>query len=59
MEARMQVSIDSEALDTILERVSSAASLDDYGDADEIVVGVLTALVPSPIVDMSKPGAVS
>jgi hypothetical protein len=61
----MQVSIDIEALDTLLERVSSAASLDDYGDADEIVVGVLTARVPPPtarvpppIVDMSKPGGV-
>ena len=55
----MQVSIDIEALDTLPERVPSAARLDDHPDADEMVVGVLTALPPLPIVDLSNPGGVS
>jgi hypothetical protein len=55
----MQVSIDIEALDTLLEHVPSAARLDDHLDADEMVVAVLKALTPLPIVDMSSPGGVS
>jgi hypothetical protein len=57
-EASMQVSIDTEALDTLLERVPSAARLDDRTDADEMV-GVLTAFVPLPVVDVSNLGGVS
>ena len=58
-EASMQVSIDIEALDTLPEHVLSAARLDDPPDADEMVVGVLTALGPLPIVDLTNPGGVS
>jgi hypothetical protein len=58
-EASMQVSIDIEALDTPLERVSSGGRLDNHPDADEMVVGVLTALVPLPIGDASNPGGMS
>jgi hypothetical protein len=54
----MQVSIDIEALDTLLERAPSAR-LDDHTDADEMVVGVLTAFAPLPTVVLSKPGGVS
>jgi hypothetical protein len=58
-EASMQVSIDIEALDTLLKRAPSAARLDDHPDADEMVVGVLPAIAPLPIVDLSNPGGVS
>ena len=57
-EASMQVSIDTEALDTLLERAPSAGRLDDRTDVDEMVVGVLTAFVPLHAVDMSNPGGV-
>jgi hypothetical protein len=50
-EASMQLSIDIEALDTLQERTRSAARLDGHLDADEMVVGVLTAFAPLPIVD--------
>lgn len=55
----MQVSIDIEALDTLLEHAPSAARLDDHLDADEMVGGGLTALTPLPIVDASNPGGPS
>ena len=58
-EASMQVSIDIEALDRLLERAPLAARLDDHTEADEMVVGVLTALAPLTIVDLSNPGGVS
>ena len=58
-EASMQVSIEIEALDTLPERVPSAARLDDHPNADEMVVGVLPAIAPLPIVGLSSPGGVS
>ena len=58
-EESMQVSIDIEALDTLPEHVPSAARLDDAPDADEMGVGVFTALGPLPIVDMSNSGGAS
>ena len=55
-EASMQVSIDIEALDTLMERVPSPTCLDGHTDAGEMVVGVLTAFVPPPVVGMSNRG---
>jgi hypothetical protein len=52
----MQISIDIEALDTLLERAPSAARRADHLDADEMVGAALTALAPLPIVDASNPG---
>jgi len=58
-EASMQVSIDIEALDIVLERAPSAAHFDDHRGADQMVVGVVAALAPLPIVDVPNLGGVS
>lgn len=58
-EASMHVSIDIEALDTLSERVPSAARLDDHRNADEMFVGMFPAMAPLPIANSASAGGVS